>query len=586
MMLDLWHRANRELVAKALTEYLFEELIDPKRDVLPDGDVQLHLDLPHGAALSWRATPRHLGNCRARPDSVVWTQGGSATPMPDAVEVFASLFALLDVDASCAAGLLAEMSSTLWSDVRQLSQGRPAAELADLDAVWVEGEMRGHPWVVANKGRLGFGTQDLAAYAPESQQPLALPWLGLSPSIADVNGLDHHQVVREQVGDEDFAALQQRAAAAGLDPDTAVFLPVHPWQWEHRIQVLHAGDIARGDMVMLGATSRRYLPQQSIRTFVDVDDPHRRYLKVSLSILNTSVYRGIPRERALVAPRLSEWFTSVVRPDAFLQEKGTVLLGEVSSVSVAHRGFTAIEDVPYQHTEMLGCIWREPVDAFLADGERAVTMAALMHRDPAGVPYVRELVARSGLDVREWVRRLHDVTLPPLAHVLYRYGATFSPHGQNTMLVTRSGVPVRVVVKDFVDDAALSSEALPELAALPADVLQVLEGGLDAGLLPKWIQSGLLVCVHRYVSEVLLEEFGLPEQEFWAIAEQVFRDYQDRFPELLERFEAFDLDAPVFTKLCLNRLRLLERGYADDAERPTISAVGWVDNPLALKENP
>ena len=43
-----------------------------------------------------------------------------------------------------------------------------------------------------------------------------------------------------------------------------------------------------------------------------------------------------------------------------------------------------------------------------------------------------------------------------------------------------------------------------------------------------------------------------------------------------------DLDAPAFVKLCLNRVRLFERGYRDDPERPVASASGWIDNPLEL----
>ena len=54
-------------------------------------------------------------------------------------------------------------------------------------------------------------------------------------------------------------------------------------------------------------------------------------------------------------------------------------------MSVAHSAFEAIAGVPYQHTEMLGAIWREPVHGHLRDGERAITMAALIHRDSAGV---------------------------------------------------------------------------------------------------------------------------------------------------------------------------------------------------------
>jgi siderophore synthetase component len=196
---------------------------------------------------------------------------------------------------------------------------------------------------------------------------------------------------------------------------------------------------------------------------------------------------------------------------------------------------------------------------------------------------VGALVERSGWSVGDWVDRLHAVTLPPLVHVLYRYGVAFSPHAQNCLLGLLDHAPHRLVVKDFVDDAMVSSAPLPELADLPAAVRAVMAGGLEAPLLVQWIQGGLLVCVHRYLSELLEDHFGYPEAAFWASAERALRTYQDSQAATLEdRYALFDLDAPAFVKLCLNRVRLLERGYADDAERPVAAAVGWIDNPLAL----
>ena len=155
---------------------------------------------------------------------------------------------------------------------------------------------------------------------------------------------------------------------------------MHPWQWDHRIQQLYAGDIARGRIRFLGERDGRWLPQQSIRTLADADHPERHHLKLALSILNTSVWRGLPRDRTLAAPRLSEWLQERVLSDAFLRETGVILLGEVASVSVAHPAFETVADVPYQHTELLGAIWRESVERYLADGERAISLAALLHR--------------------------------------------------------------------------------------------------------------------------------------------------------------------------------------------------------------
>ncbi|MBJ7518134.1 MAG: hypothetical protein JHC84_00440 [Solirubrobacteraceae bacterium] len=583
---ERWARANRELIAKVLTEFVYEDMLAPERD----GD-DCTLVLPDGRVLRWTAARRILGHWRADPASVRLTDtDGADLPLLDADALTALLAPVIGADATTTAGLVGEVAQTLLADVVQLRDGRPVAHLLDADAAQLEGELRGHPWICANKGRIGFDADDLATFAPEAQRPMRLPWLAVDPARADtrqVGGLTHHDVVREQVGDLGFDALRERAAAGGLDPGTAVYLPVHPWQWREKIVALHAGDLARGTIVPLGEAPPRYLPQQSIRTFADVTDPSRRFLKLPISILNTSVYRGLPRERALAAPALTSWFRRCCESDPFLREAGLRLLGEVASVSVAHPGFASIDGVPYQHTEMLGAIWRDPVAPLLADGERAISLAALLHRDPAGDGFAAALITRSGLSAADWVARLHEVTLPPLLHVLYRYGATFSPHAQNCLLVLRDDVPCGLIVKDFVDDAIVSAERLPEHEDMPADVRAALGDGVEADVIVQWIQSGLLVCVHRFLSELLLEDLGLAEEEFWALAEHAVRSYQDRFEdELGDRYELFPIDAPAFVKLCLNRVRVLGRGYADDAERPIASASGWLENPLAWNDSP
>ena len=209
-------------------------------------------------------------------------------------------------------------------------------------------------------------------------------------------------------------------------------------------------------------------------------------------------------------------------------------------------------------------------------------MAALIHRDDDGVSFAELLIARSGMDVDAWVARLHEITLPPLLHMLYRFGTTFSPHAQNCLVVLRDDVPVRLVVKDFVDDAMISCEALPELASMPAAVRDALGQGVEAMLLAQWIQCGLLVCVHRYLAEILEERLGYDEGAFWRAASRAVAAYQERFEdELGPRFDLFDVEAPAFVKLCLNRVRVLGRGYADAPDRPVASASGWIENPLA-----
>lgn len=579
---DTWARANREVIAKAVTELAYEQVIRP--EITAVGRLRWPVA---GGMLTGRARWREFGYWRVEPDSLSW-QGplrdgvDSAAELPDAVDLLAGILSDAGADPSTTAQFVAELAATLVSDAAQLHSGRPVADLLDEAPVLVEAELRGHPWIIANKGRVGFSVDDLFAYAPEAGPGVRLHWLAAAPDIADVQGLDHHGVVRDQVGDHEFARLRAAAAASGLDADHCAYLPVHPWQWTNRILALHAGDLARGDLVHLGLRAARYRPQLAIRTLTDMDRPDRRYLKLPLSVLNTSVYRGLPRERTIAAPALSAWLRDVVAADPFLDESGLVLLGEVASVSVGHRVYEAVPGVPYQHTEMLGAIWRESVTGYLRPGERAVSLAALLHVDPAGGSFAEALVARSGLAPADWVARLHEAVLPPLLHVLYRYGAMFSPHGQNCMIVHRDGVPTRLVVKDFVDDLAICAEQIPEHEGMPEEVRAALaDVTLDAKTLPKYLQGGLLVCVYRYLAEIAADRLGVDEGEFWGSARAVLAGYQRRFAaELGDRFTMFDLRAPAFPKLCLNRLRLFEGGYRDDPERPVITAVGEVANPL------
>jgi siderophore synthetase component len=574
-------------LAKLLTEWAFEEILTPEQV----GPTSFRLPVPPRGALTFDVVDRHLWHWRVDPSSLEWvpTTSGEVTELPEVTDVVALLAPRLGLQPSVAAGMIAELSSTLLSDTWQLTWGRPAAELADLaetNPLLVEGEMRAHPWLVANKGRVGFDSDDLARYAPEAQQPVRLEWLAAAPEIADqrtARGVDHATVVREQVGDEVWDELQWRAWKAGMpDPATAVYFPVHPWQWRHKILPLHAAQLAKGSLVPLGVQPARYLPQQSVRTMVDIDHPERRYMKLPLSILNTSVYRGLVRDRALAAPGLSDWIVDLADQDPFLKETGLILLGEVASVSVAHPSYETLPGAPYQHTEMLGAIWRESVAGHLDQDEQAVTLAALLHRDPTGVPFLDPVIIRSGVTVADWVDRLHGAVLPPLVHILYRFGMMFSPHAQNCLLVMAGHRPVRLAFKDFADDAVIASEVLPEMGSLPADVRAALGSGVAAAKLPEWLQGGLLLCVYRYLSELFEDQFGYPEAAFWASAARTLEGYHERFRhELADRFALFDLQSPTFAKLCLNRLRLFERGYSDDADRPYISTVGTVPNPLA-----
>ncbi|MGW2252766.1 IucA/IucC family protein [Kitasatospora sp. NPDC001660] len=567
-----WQRAGRTMLAKMLAEFAYEELLTPVAGAV---DGEYLLGLPEA---EYRFTARRgaYGSWRIAPDSVRCDREDGLDPLrflPYARHT-------LGLRGETTGHLIRELTATLTADAHHLATALTAAELADLDHPALEGRQDGHPWIVPNKGRIGFSAADAARWAPEARTPRPLPWIAVHRRLARYRGVPglerpEHLYAREL---DDPGALR---AALGPDADDYLLLPVHPWQWDETVVPLFAPWIASGEIVPLPSDGDPRLPQQSIRSFFNTAHPERCTVKLPLAILNTLVWRGLPTERTLAAPAVTAWIHGLRDADPFLRDEcRVILLGEIASVTVDHPLYRDLPEAPYQYKELLGAIWREPLGPFLAGGERARTLASLLQTGSDGRALAAELVARSGLAPAQWTRRLFAAMLPPLLHFLYRYGLVFSPHGENAVVVfDEHDTPARLAVKDFVDDVNLSDEDLPELRDLPAEVDDVLLREPAQGLC-QFLHSGLFIGVYRYLAPLLEAQTGLPEAAFWALLRDEIRRHQDRFPELRERFELFDLFTPRIDRLCLNRNRLLLDGYQDRPHRPHAARHGTVPNAL------
>ncbi|MFF9431633.1 IucA/IucC family protein [Streptomyces sp. NPDC014746] len=576
---EAWARASARILAKALSEFAYEEIVEPVP--VPGAEPDRHaLRLDDGTTLTFRARRGAYGSWHVTAGSV--THEGR--PFTDPFDFLVLARRLLRLDGATLGHLIRELSTTLAADTRLDHTALPAARLAELSYAELEGHQTGHPWLVLNKGRIGFSATDAARWAPEARRATRLPWIAVSKHLAayrGVAGLESPDLLyARELDPAVHSSFRAALAARGHAPDDYLLLPVHPWQWDEVLLPLYAPAIAAGTVVPLPADEDLRLPQQSVRTFLNTSRPDRHTVKLPLSVLNTLVWRGLPTERTLAAPAVTAWVQGLREADPFLRDEcGVILLGEVASVTVEHPLYDRLPEVPYQYKELLGAIWREPLR--LPPGERARTLASLLHTDPDGRAFVAELVERSGLAPTAWLQRLFIALLPPLLHFLYRYGTVFSPHGENAIVVyDGDDVPVRLAIKDFVDDVNISAQPLPEHATLPDDVRDVLLTE-EPGFLIQFIHSGLFVGVFRYLAPLCEEQLGVPEKDFWGLVRAEILRQQARFPELKERFELFDLLTPRIARLCLNRNRLHLDGYRDRPERPHAAVHGTVPNPLA-----
>ncbi|MFS2169852.1 IucA/IucC family protein [Priestia megaterium] len=577
-----WEKANRQLLAKMLQEFMYENIIDPKQLQKQGALATYRWEDHRGVTYTYQAKQRLFDSFSVLPESIKLTSKASTPTFSEALQLLISLSEDKGMSSSTAGHLAKEYFHTLIADVH-LQNRKSADELAGMDYAELEGEMTGHPWITYNKGRIGFGYDDYLRFAPEQKQKIQLSWIAVAKQIASFHSLDtlgFDDVMKQELSGERLAEFEKELTSQDLLAADYYYIPVHEWQWMNVIVPLFAEYIANDLIVPLGEGEDQYLPQQSIRTFVNTTNRDKYHVKLPMSILNTLVYRGLPSERTVIAPQVTQHIKGIRDRDAFLKDTCKVgLLGEVATLNVTQPTFASIKNAPYQYLEMLGVVWRESIYQELEEGEHAITLAALLHVDSKGKALVSSYIEKSGLTPAEWIDALTSAVLPPLLHYLYQYGTVFSPHGQNTVLVLKHNKPVRIIMKDFVDDVNISDQPFEELQQLSFELKEVLRSEEPEGL-TQFILTGLFVCHFRYLATILEEHEGVEEADFWRSVRAGILHYQASFPHLKKRFELFDLLRPTITKLTLNRNRMFDYGYEDDGDRPHASEYGKVRNAL------
>ncbi|MBD8838424.1 MULTISPECIES: IucA/IucC family siderophore biosynthesis protein [unclassified Paenibacillus] len=413
----------------------------------------------------------------------------------------------------------------------------------------------GHLYHPSYKSRLGFSLKDNLAYGPEFNSEVSLVWVAVKKELAQTAvsaGYSSEELVRQHLTAEDverFQEVLEGDGKTGSDADDRyVFIPVHPWQWEHQLESVYARQLMDGDIVYLGPSSSPYRAQQSIRSLSNRVNPEAPYIKLALSITNTSSTRILAQHTTQNAPLISDWLDNLVREDELLQRAQFGLLKEIMGLSFRYEQLPATQYGRAYGT--LGGIWRENVSVHLKQGETAWPLNALMLVQADGVPFIQDAVERHG--VEKWSEALVRTVTLPIIHLLYAHGIALESHAQNIILVLEDDLPKRIIIKDlhdgvrYVPDQLLHPERAPKLNPEPEthrkfnrysfiyaeDVSEVRDYTYDAFF---------FICMTDIA--LAFEKFGLSEQSFWQLCAGVIVNYQKQHPEYAERFVAFDLFA-------------------------------------------
>ncbi len=581
---QMWRTSNQTLLAKIISELHYEECFQI------NAENNIHqLSLSSGVLYRFSAWQSRWGQLRINPNSI---ERCADDPHPcEAQQFFIDAQQELQLDPIVLGNLLEETAQTLFADCQRLSLCKHinARDLAHMDCDTMQTFMEGHPKAILNKGRLGWGSDSLQRYTPEANQLIQLHWVAvknchLRLGIQENNEAYYQQWIAASMSDTDYLQLQQLCRQNNIDFSQWRVLPVHPWQWQRFIQVHFQDWLAQGDMIHLGQLGHQFRALQSIRTLANQENLNGPNIKLPVTILNTSCYRGIPGQYIEAGAPLSNWLQNICNSDALLLKKGTQVLKEPLGVHCQHSSYSQVSDAPYRYQELLGAIFRDSVHSHLDDNENAMLVAALLQQDQQGRCLVLELIDASGLSTQEWMQAYFDSVVIPLYHLLCQYGVGLVAHGQNLTLVLENHCPKRLILKDLQGDLRIVNQDFPELQSMPEAVKEVLTK-LPAEYLLHDLLTGHFVTVLRYLSALLEEQGALEEELFYRELRLSIERYQQQHSQLQTRFQMFDLLAPTIHRVCINRVRF-QQGYNDRAERPVPIVGSDIVNPLIGDNRP
>lgn len=431
---------------------------------------------------------------------------------------------------------------------------------------WESDIMEGHPYHPCYKSRIGFSFEDNFKYGPEFKQELLPLWVAVQKSEIKQSisiRFSHQSFLIEEVGQDQFSSFEDKIHSQGVDPNDYVFIPIHPWQWKNIVTTVYLKELREKHIILLGHTNESYRSQQSIRTVTNITSPKKSYLKLSMSIVNTSTGRILAPHTVQNAAPISDWLKDIVLADDFLlKETRVVLLGE--TLAICYDPPLLSEKMLSSTYGVLSCIWRESLHSFLENKEDAIPFNALTTLDLKGRPLINDWLIKYGID--NWLLQLFETSILPVIHFLYAHGIALETHAQNMILIHEDGMPSRVALKDFHDGIRFSKKHLnqskeyPELKETPNFHAQINKNSFletdDVVAVRDFIHDALFFINFGELALFMKNHYKYDELKFWGLIRNVIESYQKRFPQLEERYRLFNLFAPTIQVEQLTKRRL------------------------------
>ncbi|MFF6014677.1 IucA/IucC family protein [Lysinibacillus fusiformis] len=417
--------------------------------------------------------------------------------------------------------------------------------------------MEGHPYHPCFKSRTGFTIDDHIDYGPEGKQSFTLQWVAVRRSYVRIAVLEEEETFwKRELGHLLWDDLLSKLASFNGTFENYTFLPVHPWQWRTMKQEL-AELMEQRDFIALDVNGDYYRATQSVRTLWNSSHPQKAQLKCSMNMVNTSSLRKLHAHAVCAAPHISAWLKQVLQSDDYLQ-KTVIVLEEYAGIIFEPHASKHSSKLEGQ----LGTIWRESVRLYMKEEEEAVPFTVLMMMELDGRPFIDDWLCRYGTEA--WIKRLIEVSVIPVWHLLVAHGIAVEAHAQNMILLHENGWPTRVVLRDFHDSIEYTEEFIADRNLIP-DFGMIHDRFKDAPAdhyywmssvenLRELAMDTLFVFHLSELSNLLEEQYGYEEKRFWNQIKGGIQKHFERFPSFQARNEQLQhTSTPIYVESLLKK---------------------------------
>ncbi|QDZ99143.1 siderophore biosynthesis protein [Lysinibacillus fusiformis] len=424
-----------------------------------------------------------------------------------------------------------------WNDRHlQMPISRRHSSYEDLESEIMEG----HPYHPCFKSRTGFTIDDHINYGPEGKQSFTLQWVAVRRSYVRIAVLEEEETFwKRELGHLLWDDLLTELARFNGTFEDYTFLPVHPWQWRTMKQEL-AELMEQRDFIALDVNGDYYRATQSVRTLWNSSHPQKAQLKCSMNMVNTSSLRKLHAHAVCAAPHISAWLKQVLQSDDYLQ-KTVIVLEEYAGIIFEPHATKHSSKLEGQ----LGTIWRESVRLYMKEEEEAVPFTVLMMMELDGRPFIADWLCRYGTEA--WIKRLIEVSVIPVWHLLVAHGIAVEAHAQNMILLHENGWPTRVVLRDFHDSIEYTEDFIADRNLIP-DFGTIHDRFKDAPAdhyywmssveaLRELAMDTLFVFHLSELSNLLEEQYRYEEIRFWNQIKDGIQKHFERFPSFQARNE-------------------------------------------------